>query len=121
MFWNRKKGLPRGDITYLEGQNLVDFGRPKGDLTPYLKDIFYEKKYAEYVGATLSFPDEDDKIILINIRKAENEEEKFWLCMNFIKYKSRESVIYDTAEEYLLSRKDREIEIAKLFLERTNA
>ena len=119
--WKRWNGIPKGNVTTFEGRDLANAPRPKEDLTPYLKDIFYGKKHSEYVGATLSFMDKDEEVVIINMAKGQSDDENFWLCMNYVKYKGRDTVWYNEAEKHILGREDMEVEVAKLFLEKTNA
>lgn len=72
------------------------------DLAPILKDVFYEKKGAEYAGGTLAVKI-DDELQLLNVGDGKTDEEKFWIALNYLKYKNDRCMFYTLADSIVRS------------------
>ena len=99
--------------------------RPSYDiLTNYIRDVFYEKSYAEYVAGTLTFKvnyagigPESEELIFCNFNETEAPEDYlFWLAMCYLKYKSPTTHHYPTALGIVKNYHD-QVLAAKLLLE----
>lgn len=89
------------------------------NLTPYLKDIFHEKKPAQYVGGTLSFPI-GENVVMANIGEGYTEEEKCWIALNYIKYKGPDRRFYQLALDIVMGKPEYKKYLAKALIKSSN-
>ena len=106
-----------------EFDKVIEKDRPTSSLADIVKDIYDEKKFAEYAGGTLTFPVEREgekyNFVFLNINKCPFEDEKFWTSMCYIKYKSPAHSFWDDAIDCIIlyaERFNQQIEVAKLLL-----
>lgn len=112
--FKKRGGIPVDSFDTLpESKALIS----KADTTPQLKNIFYNRQYAQYIGGSLFFEtNEDDGVIAKTIMEGVNEEENFWIAMNYVKYKSESAHDYQEALNLIIKREDMQTEVAKLLL-----
>lgn len=83
-------------------------------LTNHIKNVFYEKAYAEYVAGTLTFkisypgigPDSEDLIFCNFKEESAPEDYLFWLAACYLKYKSPTTHHYPIAQEIIQNYSD---------------
>ena len=85
---SKKKGVLRHNGEYHQS-DIKTFQEKASDeeRLSFLKDVFDEKIYGEYAGGTLTGTI-NEKLNFFNVNKGENEEENFWIAINYIKYMS---------------------------------
>lgn len=76
--------------------HLRDRSETKINIIKKLKDVFYERIPAIYVGGTLTFSTNNKNIVFVNVGHGKNDDEKCWIALNYIKYKHRYH-FYETA------------------------
>jgi hypothetical protein len=113
--WKKNLHATPGDIKNyimnLKSENRVD--RVK-----LLKEVFRNKRYAEYAGGTLSVaikeddwkeraPKENSTLLLFNVGGGKTKEENCWIALNYIKYKKK-GYFFDRAIALLKDNKNYE-------------
>ena len=75
-------------------------------ITSYIKDVYYEKAYAEYMAATLTFKISVDdnpgekELVFCNFKDEDaTDEYLFWLSMCYIKHKRVSGKYFGKAQE----------------------
>ena len=83
----------------------------KIDIAHALKEIFYERATAQYVGGTLCVP-VGDEMMMLNLNDAMNKEELVWLSLIYVKHKSESNIYYKHAMSTLENDKEHKKELA---------
>jgi len=74
--------------------------KTKIDIMKSLKNIFYKKKSAHYLGGTLVFNvnvDNSERFVSVNVGDGKDDDEKCWIALNYIKNKGYRYHFYKTA------------------------
>ncbi len=109
-------GIPSRRVNTLMGTPDPNPLRTK-DMSLYIKQIYDEKRVAEYAGGTLVF-EFDNEPVMINIGRGLNKEEDFWSAMVYCKHKSTTTFHYAEALSIIESRVDMQAEVTKMLLAR---
>lgn len=108
------------------GNVVRDIAEAEEEITSYLRDVFHEKAYAEYVGGTLfvnkKMLDSCGKIIeparvgyMFNVEDDSLPEEvRKWVCLCYLKYKNYKHIYYNTAMSYVVEHQDAEAALSLL-------
>lgn len=122
----RKEAPPAQPVEPTTAEKVRQIAGAEESLVVYLKDVFHEKAYGEYVGGTLFVNREmlgpDGKVIgparetyFLNVEDEDLPEElRKWVCLCYLKYKTWNHKHYDFAMKFVDEHHDTESTIGLL-------
>lgn len=107
--FKRDKNLQLECSHYEDGRDIM---------TEYLKEIYFEKKSAAFIGSSLCI-DHGGKSSFVSFKGCKDEEEKFWYSMIYVKFKGKNYYFFKDSVNCIIEyvdKYDQLVEVARLLL-----